>query len=127
MSYKPTWDLAAKNLFPLIQAFNLNSAGGESTFIGLPAKYLVVALRAFDSSAVPVLATAGLFTATGGGGTAVVSLATLTGLTTPTKISAMTIAVPADYLTASTLFLRNGTAQGSALLVSFQLEILDLT
>lgn len=127
MSYKPSWDLAAKAQFPLITTFNLNAVGGEATFTGLPAKYLVIALRAFDASATPVLATAGLFTATGGGGTAVVSLATLTGLTAATKVSAMTVAVPADYLTASTLFLRNGTAQGTALTASFQLEVLDLT
>lgn len=127
MSYKPAWDSAAKGLFTTITAFNLNAAGGESTFTGLPAKYLVIALRAYDASATPVAATAGLFTATGGGGTTVVTLATLLGLTAATKVSAMTIAATTDYLTAPTLFLRNGTAQGTALTVSFQLQILDLT
>ena len=127
MTYKSAWDLASKNIFPLITGFNLNAAAGESTFTGLPAKYLVIGLRPFDASGVPVLATAGLFTLTGGGGTAVVALATLTGLTAASKVSAMTIAVPADYQNAATLFLRCGTAQGSALTASFQLEILDLT
>ena len=131
MSFDPLWHMGGKRrCLPVITGFNLNSVGNESTWsIGLPSKYLVLSLRVYDASATPVLATAGLFTATGGGGTTLVTPAVLTALTSASKVTSMTLAAVAgtDYQTASTLFLRNGTAQGSALTASFQLEILDLT
>ena len=129
MSFKPEWDQAAKirTLAPLL--LNCNAAGGELTWTGLPAKYRVISLYAFDASAAPVLATAGLYTATGGGGTTLVTAATLTALTAATKMLNSTLAAGAtsDYQTAATLFLRNAVAQGTALTVSFSLVIQDLT
>lgn len=131
MSYDPVWTLGAKRrCLPIISGFNLNSAGGEQTWTtGLPAKYIITALRAFDASGTPVAATAGLYTATGGGGTTLVTAATLTTLTAAAKFASMTLAAVAgtDYQTASTLYLRCVVAQGSALTASFQLEIVELT
>jgi len=130
MSFDPTWHLGARRraLQP-ITGFNLNSAGGEQAWTGLPSKYIVQSLRAYDASATPVLATVGLFTATGGGGTTLVTAATITALTAAAKTTSMTLAAIAgtDYMTNGTLYLRCGVAQGTALTASFILEILDLS
>jgi hypothetical protein len=74
-------------------------------------------------------ATAGLFTAAAGGGTAIVSNAALSALTTATTNLEMTIATTAfivnqttqfsTTLAASVLYLRIGTAQGSAATADF--------
>lgn len=128
MSWKAEWDYAARIRTLPALTLNCNSAGTELTWTGLPAKYRIVALYAYDATATPVLATAGLFTATGGGGTTLVTAATMTALTAASKILSMTLAAATgtDYQTASTLFLRNVVAQGTALTVKFALTIQEL-
>lgn len=59
-------------------------------------------------------ATLGLYTAVSGGGTAIVTAATATGLTTSAKCRRSTVASSADTFTASTLYARIGVAHGSA-------------
>lgn len=108
----------------------INSAGTDvATFTGLPAKYLVTGFRVFDSSVNlgSSSATVGVFTATGGGGTTIVTAAVLTALTAAAKVLGMTIAVTTNYQTAATLYVRNVIAHGSPATVSVQLEILDLS
>lgn len=60
------------------------------------------------------LATLGVFTSTGGGGTAVVALGTMTALTASTKYLDLTLALTTDTLATATLYLRNGVTFGSA-------------
>lgn len=101
----------------------------QATITGLPAKYRVTRMMVFDPSADLSLniATVGLYTAAGAGGTAVVVPALITGLTGATKFADMTLAVAADYLTASTLYVRNAVASLTAQTVSVLVEIIDLT
>lgn len=110
-------------------AINLNNAGTDTAIGGLPAKYIITALRAFDASAVPVLATAGLFTSTGGGGTTLAAAAALTTLTSASKYTLMTLAggTLTDYRTEGTIYMRNVVAQGTALTARFAIEFIDLT
>jgi hypothetical protein len=51
----------------------------------------------------------------------------LSALTAATAFSDVTLAVTAVYQTATTLTLRNVTAQGAAATASFLLELIDLT
>lgn len=105
-----------------------NTATDVATFTGFPSKYLVSAMRVYDSSAdlSVSLATLGLYTGAGATGPGVVIAATMTGLTAPEKVLPMTIAVP-DVLTAPTLYLHNGVPHGGAATVTVQLEIIDLS
>ena len=75
----------------------------------------------------PVLAQFGLYTAASGGGTAIVAPTTLTGLTSPAKLAALTIADATTYKTAQELYPRRVVSQGSALSVTYDIEIEDLT
>lgn len=111
----------------LAQSVALGVANTDAaTFPGLPGKYAVVNLWAFDASGAISIATAGLNTAAAGGGTAVVVAATLT-LPTSTTILPMTVATPVTVLTAGTLYFRVGTAHLAAASVSVLLEIIDLS
>jgi hypothetical protein len=107
---------------------NVNSAATDvGSFTNLPAKYRVVRSQPFDASINLTTATYDLRTATGGGGTAIVAAQALSALTAASKFVDSTLAVTADYQTASTLTIRNVTAQGAAATCSFLLEILDLS
>lgn len=126
--YSPLTQLGDRYRAQSVLTLDCNSAGSEQTFIGLPAKYRVLSLNAYDATGTPVLAQAGLYTATGGGGTTIVTAATMTALTAATKWLALTLAAitGTDYLTANTLFLRCTVAQGSALTIKFVLIIHEL-
>lgn len=110
---------------------NLNSAATDSHSItvGLPSKYVVRAVTVFDASAsmAASAATLGVFTGAGGTGTTIVVDGAMTGLSAASKFVDRTVAVSADYQTSSTLYLRCGTAHGSALTVSVIVEVEDLT
>lgn len=111
-------------------AINLNSAAADvATITGLPAKYIVRRVTAFDvsTSLAASAASLGVFTAAGGGGTAVVADGTMIALTGASKFLDRTVAASTDYLTASSLILRCGTAFGSAATVSVIIEVNDLT
>lgn len=113
---------------------SVNAAATDvTTFTGLPAKYRVLRLMVFEASTslAASAATLGLFSASGGGGTAIVALSTLTNLSAAAGFvdlpRAITTALSGTYRTESTLYVRNGTAHGSAATVSVLLEIMDLT
>lgn len=109
---------------------NVNSAATDvGTLSSLPAKWRFVKFTAYDASTSLTTATVDLRTATGGGGTALVSAAGMASCTAAAKFQDLTAAAVTgtDYQTATTLTIRNVTAQGSAATVSFQLEIIDLT
>lgn len=128
MSYSPLWDGAAPQRVLKSTAVSVNAAATDvASFTGLPAKYRVIRLMAYDASVSLTLATVDLRTATGGAGTAIVAAGVLSTLTAATKFVDLTLAVAADYQTVSTLTVRNVTAQGSAATVSFLLQYIDLT
>lgn len=111
-------------------ALNINQAATDiGTFAGLPAKYRITKFMAYDASINMAvnLATVGLFTAAAGGGSALVALALLQTLTSPSKFNDMTLAIAGDYRTESTLYIRSGVAAGAAATTSFLLEYVDLT
>jgi len=111
----------------IVTAVNLNSVA-DTAITGLPAKWRPTKLTAFDASTTPgALAVVGLFTAAAGAGTNLLAAFTLTGLTGATKIADGTLISITDYRTESTVYLRNVTANGSALTSSFCLFIEDLT
>lgn len=108
---------------------NLNSAATDvETISGFPSKYWITGFRVFDTSTslAASAATLGVFTSSGGGGTTIVTPATLTALTTAANVTQMTIAT-SNYQTAQTLYIRNGAAHGSAATVTVQIEIIDLS
>lgn len=112
----------------ILTAVPINSANTDvGTFAGLPAKYRVTRLMVYDASATPVLGTLALYTAAAAGGTNVVAAAVLTALSATTKFTDMTLAVSADYLTSSSLFVRNVVANVAAVTVSVLLEYIDLS
>ena len=111
-----------------ITGIPINSANTDvGNFIGLPTKYRVRSLTAFDASGTPILGSLALYTAAAAGGTNLVAAATITALTAASKFFDFTLAVTADYQTATTLYLRNVIANAAAVTVSVRLEIEDLT
>lgn len=113
MSYDARW-----NNVSAITGINLNSAGSDNAIV-MPvgiAKWGLVRLRVYDTSTslAASIATLGLYTGTGGTGTALVAPATLTSLTSATKFVDMTLSVTSDYQTVSTVYVRNVTAHGLA-------------
>lgn len=104
------------SLLGVFKGVDLNSANTDHELkIGWP-KYVVEKVIVTDASTSLAIsgATLGIFTASGGGGTAVVSAATLTALTGATKIVLSTLALTTDYLTSGSLFARTVLAHGSA-------------
>lgn len=111
-----------------VRGVNLNAIG--DTPVHAPfAKYIVRRMTCTNSSAdlSSSLARIGAYTGAGASGTAVVTPATATELSAPTKFGDRTIAVVADTLTASTLYVRVGVAHGSAATcdVYFELQSLE--
>lgn len=102
------------NLLGYIKGMNINSAGSDNE-VAIPyGKYVVrkiVVTNASTSLAVSI-ATVGVYTAAAAGGTTVVTAATITALSASSKFVDMTIAVVADAVTASLLFVRNVLAHG---------------
>lgn len=77
--------------------------------------YIVDKILVTNASTSLTLAAGGLYTASSKGGTAVVGAGQVfTALTASTKYFALTLAVTADILTATQLFLSLTTAQGGA-------------
>lgn len=97
-------------------SLNLNQTNTDNAVTVGVAKYIIrkVTVTNCSTSLAVSIATIGVFTSTGGGGTAVVSLGLLTSLTGASKYLDMTVAVTADTLTAATLQIRNGVAHGGA-------------
>jgi hypothetical protein len=96
---------------------NLNNAGSDNSLAMPWSNYRItkVSVSNPSTSLAASIATLGLYTGTGGSGTAIVTLGLLTtGLVNPTDVKDMTLANPNLRLTNATLQLRNGIAHGSA-------------
>jgi hypothetical protein len=104
----------------------INSAATDvvSFSVGFP-KYIVRRVIIYDASTslVASAATLGIFTGAGGTGTTVVALTTMTALTATTKRLDTSLTLTSDYLTSNILFVRCGTAHGSAATVTVVIEI----
>lgn len=116
---------------PLIyraKSVNLNAGANTdsgSTFTNLPAKYLVLHLWFDNASGTPTLSTVALRTASGGGGTAIVTAQALSSLSAANITLDSVLAVTTTQ-TAGTLYLRNVAAVGSAMTADATLEIIPL-
>ena len=108
------------------QSVNMDVAADMGTFT-MPAKYRIDKITVFDASATPVLGTIGVFTAATGGGTAIVTAVAPVSLTSAPKVLDLTLVDATTYKTATTLYLYNSVAQGSALTATILIEYLDLT
>lgn len=116
-----------RSRFYTATAVNVNSAAADvASFTGLPAKYRVVRLMGYNASIDLTTATIDLRTAAAGAGTAIISAAALSALTTSSKFVDVALTVTDATQTASTLTLRNVTAQGSTATASFVLELLEV-
>lgn len=103
-------------LLGYLKAINLNSAGSDNAITIPFSNYIIrkVTLINPSTSLGISVATLGLFTSTSGGGTTVVTAATMVALTGATKYIDSTLALTTDSLTAGTLYARNVLAHGSA-------------
>lgn len=100
-------------------AVNMNSAVPTDTAMSAigptPSKYLIDSIRVRNCSATAAAAVAQIFTATGGGGTALTTSQTLTNSTTTANTSmALAAGIATTDVTASTWYFRLTTAQGTA-------------
>lgn len=99
-----------------VSAVNMNSALSDNAVAMESSRYVVDKVMVENASISLTTATAGVFTASSGGGTAVASDQALSALTATTKFKNLTLAATpgTDVLTSSTLYFRVGTAQGAA-------------
>jgi hypothetical protein len=113
----------------ILTGISVNSAATDVGFASIPySKYIVRRVTLFDvsTSLGASAATLGVFTGTGGGGSAIVALATMTALTGSTKRVDSVVALTTDYVGPSQLVVRCGTAHGSAATLSILFEIQPL-
>jgi hypothetical protein len=109
------------------KSLDVNQTGADiGSFTNLPPRYIVRRLTFDNASATPTLSTVSLRTATGGGGTAIVSAQALSTLSATTTFVDSTLAVTTTAQTASTLTLRAVAAAGGAATVDATLEITPL-
>jgi hypothetical protein len=109
--------LSGYGILGSVTALNLNSGSTDNAVTIGSARYLIDKIILESPSAAVTTATLGLFTATGGGGTTLCANQALSGtLTSTTKIMALAkqSIVDTDKRTDGTLYLRVGTAEGSA-------------
>lgn len=97
-------------------SFNVNSAGSDNAITVEASRYRIDRITVDNASINLTLATAGVFTAAGGGGTTVAADQVLSALTATTKFDDLTLdaGVGTDVLTSATIYARCGTAQGAA-------------
>jgi len=99
-----------------LSGVDLNSAATDNAMTIESARYRIDKITVENASINTTTATAGVFTAAGGGGTTVAADQALSALSASTKFKDLTLggSVTADVVTSSTLYFRVGTAQGSA-------------
>lgn len=116
MAQQKTTTGEENNVLAIFKSLNLNSAGSDNAVTITASKYIVrkVILTNASVDLSGGLATVGVFTAAAGAGTTIVTAGIVTALTGSTKYIDMTIALTTDVLTASTLYIRNVLANGSA-------------
>ncbi len=98
-------------------AVDLNQLNHDNAIAINSARYIVRRIIIENASAAVTTARAGVFTNTGGAGTVLVADQVLTALTGVTLFSDLTLAAPgatATVQTASSLYFRTSTAEGSA-------------
>jgi hypothetical protein len=106
----------------------LNATGDPAT-IAIPAyvtSYQVTAFKITACSATPILASVGLFSAAAGGGTTIVTAATITGATSASVVLSGTIASTAT-LTAATLYIHVAVANAASMTCTFKIDIEDFS
>jgi hypothetical protein len=113
-----------------LTAYNVAlNALGDPASIAIPSwvtSYQVTALKITNCSATPVLATVGLYSAASGGGTAIVTAATITGATSATIVLSPAIASTGTF-SASTLYIHVTVANAAALTCTFKVNIEDFS
>jgi hypothetical protein len=116
--------LAGYGLIGFKNTVNLNSANTDNAITMLSSRYLIDRVTLESPSAAVTTATAGLFTAAGGGGTTLCADQALAGsLTATTKIMDLVeqAIVGTDERTEGTLYFRTGTAEGAARTVNLRI------
>lgn len=95
---------------------NLNSALSDNLIAMESSRYRIDKVTVENGSINLTTATAGVFTAAGGGGTAVANDQALSALTATTKYKDLTLTATCgtDVFTSANLYFRVGTAQGAA-------------
>lgn len=99
-----------------VTAWNLNAGVTDTPLTMLSSRYIVDKIVVENASANLTVATGGVFTAAGGGGTTLAADQALSALTASSKFLELTLAgiVGTDVVTAATLYARCGTPQGGA-------------
>lgn len=99
-----------------MSAVDMNAATNDNALTVESGRYRIDKVIVENASIDLTTATAGLFTAAGGGGTTIASDQALSALTTSSKFKDLTLQAIAgtDVFTDGTLYFRTGTAQGAA-------------
>lgn len=132
MSYDPAWAAAGYHGFLWVPAQSVQTGATDIATITIPssatsgAGYLPLRFWAYSASTSLTLATVDLRTASGGGGSAIVSAQALIGLTGSTLAASLALALSTTIQTAGILTVRCVTGQGSAATCKFGLEYLVL-
>lgn len=103
-------------LLASLTAMDLNSATTDNALTVEATRYRIDKVTFDNASLNLTTATAGVFSAAGGGGTVIAADQVLSALTASTKYKDLTLdaGVGTDVLTAGTIYARCGTAQGAA-------------
>ncbi|MEO7520228.1 MAG: hypothetical protein ABIW79_00290 [Gemmatimonas sp.] len=117
-----------RGLRAYVKALDLNAAAPSdlAAITVISARYIPVRAYVYDPSGNMAAATLGIYTATGAGGTAVVTPVLLANLTGVDKFQELTIAVTSSLLVATTLYPRLTVASGVAGTASLVIELLDV-
>lgn len=122
--------VTGNQLVPQFISVNMNAANTDNQITHIPwAKYIVRRVIIYNCSTslgATSTATLGVFTGAGGTGTTIVTVAVIVGLTATTKKVDLTVALTTDTLTAPSLFVRTGLAQGSAATCDVSIEAYPL-
>lgn len=116
----------AIRLLAIQKACNVNALGDIALPIISATNYSVSNVVMSGATISLTTAAAGLFTAPGAGGTAIVANAALSALTGPTIVSQRTVASTTNR-TEQTLYLNTATAQGAAATVDVYVYGYDLS
>jgi voltage-gated potassium channel Kch len=116
----------AIRLLAVMKAVNVNATGDTALPIISATNYSVSNVVMSGATISLTTAAAGLFTAPGAGGTAIVANAALSGLTGPTIVSQRTVASTTNR-TEQTLYFNVATAQGAAATADLYIYGYDLS
>ncbi len=107
--------LARQGCLGILTAADLNVSNNDNAITIESGRYIIEKLVVENASVSLTTATAGLFTAAGGGGTTIAADQALSALTASTKFKDLTLQAVAgtDVFAGGTLYFRTGTAQGA--------------